>query len=134
MVKKKEWSNDIRELIISHREDGKSIREIAHMAKVPKFTVYNVIMKHQTTRSVKNLPRSGRKRATPTCANRKIQQKVFKNRRLSAKSLVKQIKNDFDINVCPRTVRNRLYEIGLHGRVARKKPLLRKQNRIKRLQ
>ena len=133
-MKTKEWSDDIRELIISHRQDGKSIREIVRMVKVPRSTVYDIIMKHEATGSVKNRPRSGRKRAISKRADRTIQQTILKDRRLSAKSLVEKIKNDFGVTVCPQTIRNRLYEIGLHGRIARNKLLIRKQNQIKRLQ
>ena len=55
------------------------------------------------------------------------------NRRKSALSVKSELKTELDLTISESTIRRRLYEIGFNGRVARKKPYVSKNNRVKRL-
>ena len=56
------------------------------------------------------------------------------NRKLTAPQIMREYNETAEKLVCVRTIRNRLMKAGLRGRVAAKKPLLRKANKVKRLQ
>ncbi len=43
MVKVREWSLDIRELVIAHYKEHKSERQISEMLKLPKSTIHDII-------------------------------------------------------------------------------------------
>ena len=133
MVKVREWSVDMRELVILHYKEHKTEREIIEMVKLPKTIIHDIIAKHRLTGDVNNLPRAGRPRATSSRQDRTIQRRAIVNRRITAAQILADVKNQFDIVVTPQTIRNRLHEAGLYGRIARKKPFLRRQNKTKRL-
>ena len=44
-----------------------------------------------------------------------------------------EVENEFGVVIHTNTVRNRLHDIGLNGRIARKKPYVNKINREKRI-
>ncbi len=123
----------MRELVISHYKEHKSEREIITMLKLSKTTIHDIISKYRRTGNVKNLPRIGRPRATSSRQDRVIQRKAVYDRRIPAAQIVADVKDHFGVVVTPQTIRNRLHEVGLYGRRARKKPLLRRQNKTKRL-
>ena len=58
----------------------------------------------------------------------------LRDRRLIAQNISAQVIQCHKKNVSLSSVRRRLCEAGLSGRIAFKKPLLRKQNNVKRLQ
>jgi len=56
-----------------------------------------------------------------------------RNRRLTAPEIIAQINRSHDLSLSTSTVQRRLREASLFGQVAIKKPLLRQQNKTKRL-
>ena len=56
------------------------------------------------------------------------------NRKLTAPQIMREYNETAEKLVCVWTIRNRLMKAGLRGRVATKKPLLRKVNKVKQLQ
>ena len=66
--------------------------------------------------------------------DRIIQRKVKVDRRKSASSVKIDIESELRITISEQTVRRRLHEIGLKGRVTRKKAYFNKVNRDKRLE
>lgn len=58
---------------------------------------------------------------------------VKKDRFISFKKIAENIENTSGTNVSPITVRNRIRAAGFNGRVARKKPFLSKQHKMRRL-
>ena len=56
------------------------------------------------------------------------------NRKLTAPKIMREYNETAEKLVYVRTIRNRLMKAGLRGRVAAKKTLLRKANKVKRLQ
>jgi hypothetical protein len=78
-----------------------------------------------------NLSGGGRKCKTTAYVNRIIQRKTKVDRRKSAFSVKKEIETELGVVIHENTIRNRLYEIALNRRVARKKPYVNKVNRGK---
>ena len=65
--------------------------------------------------------------------DRIIQRKMKLDRRKPAPTVKAEIEKELGVIVHANTIRNRLHEIGLYGRVARKKPYVNKINRGKRI-
>lgn len=58
---------------------------------------------------------------------------VKKSRRVTAAAVAEEIRNSYAMTVPAPTVRGRLHDAGLKGRVARKKPFLTVKHRAARL-
>ena len=65
--------------------------------------------------------------------DRIIQRKIKLGRRKSAPTVKAEVGKELSVIVHANTIRNRLHEIGLYGRVARKEPYVNKINRGKRI-
>ena len=131
--KKKEYSNDLRTLVIRHYQNGDSLREIAAKTLLPRSTVQYMVDKYKSTKCIGNLFGRGRKRKTTATTDRLIQRKLKLDRRKSATTVKVEIENELGISLHVDTIRKRAHEVGLFGRVARKKPYVNKINRGKRL-
>ena len=131
--KKKEHSTDLRSLVVQHFLNGDSYGEIAKKVLLPRSTIQYIVKRYKETKCIANLAGRGRKRKTAPIVDRAIQRKIKVDRRKSASSVKMEIERELNVIVHTNTVRNRLYEIGLRGRVARKKPFVNKVNRGKRL-
>ena len=132
--KKKEYSNDLREVVIKHFLNGDSEREIACKVLIPRSSVNYMITKYKSMKCIGNMIGRGRKRKTTIHANRIIQRKIKTNRRKSSTSVKAELQTELNITISETTIRRRAHEIGLYGRVARKKPYLNKVNRAKPLE
>lgn len=124
----KEYSVDFRNAIIKLRNDGISFGQISTMLQCPKSTVHSIVKKYFREGTFLSLPRSGRPRITTVREDRIIQRCVKKNRRASANALSIQLNKTNNIIASPSTIRNRLRQIDLHGRMAKKKPFISKKN------
>lgn len=133
MGKSQETSRQIREKVIKFNEEGLSCRQISKRLDVPKSTVHYILKKYAKTGAVVNLGGRGRKRKTSHRTDRLMKKLALQNRKVSAAKIAAEVKAVTRTDVCPQTVRNRLHETGLHGRVPRKKPLISKRNKVKRL-
>jgi transposase len=131
--KKREHSTDLRSLVIEHFLHGDSYAVIAKKVLIPRPTVQSIIQKYKRTKCIVNLPGRGRKRKTTAVVDRIIQRKIKVDRRKSTSVVRSEIENELGVSVHTNTIRNRLHEIGFYGRVARKKPLVNKVNRVKRI-
>ena len=76
--------------------------------------------------------RSGRPRKISDRTARRIVRKAIQNPRLTARSLQKDLA-DTGVVVHYSTIKRYLYKYGLHGRVIRRKPLLRPHHKNQRL-
>lgn len=126
-------SLEVRELIIKHFNEGKSVRDIAALVNRSPSTVHDIIKRFKTSKSVENKPKSGRPKLFTPSDERWIVQQMKKNPKLSAPKLATEVSQSLNKNVHPETIRLVLRKKNLHGRVARKKPFINKRNRIKRL-
>ncbi|CAK9824990.1 Transposable element Tc1 transposase [Anthophora retusa] len=133
MSGKKELSIETRALIVSHHSIGKSNREIAKLLKLNRRTVDYNVKKYEDTGSLSNKKRSGRPKITTPAEDRAITIISKRNRRKTAPEITAEINASRPEPVSLTTVKRRLRKAGLHGRIAMRKPLLRKQNKAKRL-
>ena len=129
---KKEYSSDLRHLVIKHFLNGDSEREIATRMLIPQNSVHYTIAKYKSTKCIGNLMGRGRRRKTSTHTDRFLQRKGKTNRRKSAASVKAELENELKFIISESTVRRRLHEVGLYGCVTRKKPYVNKINRRKR--
>ena len=120
--KKKEHSNDLRTLVIRHYQNGDSLSEIAAKTLLSRSTVQYVVDKYKSTKCIGNLFGHGRKRKTRATTDRLIQHKLKLDRRKSASTVKVEIENERGISLHIDTIRKWAHEVGLFGRVARKKP------------
>ena len=132
--KKKEYSFDLRETVIKHFLNSDSEHDIAGKMIIPRNLVHYIITKYKKTKCIENIIGRGRKRKTSMRLDRIIQRKVKVDRQKSASSVRIDIESELGITISEQTVRRRLHEIGLKGRVTRKKSYVNKVNRGKRLQ
>ena len=132
--KKKEYSNDLREVVIKHFLNGDSEREIACKLLIPRNSVNYMITKYKSTKCIGNMIGRGRKGKTTIHTDRIIQRQIKTDRRKSSTSVKAELQTELNITSPETTIRRRAHEIGLYGRVARKKPYLNKANRGKRLE
>ena len=132
--KKTECSNDLREVVIKHFLNGDSEREISSKVLIPRSSVNYMITKYKSMKCIGNMIGRGRKRKTTIHTDRIIQRKVKIDRRESSTFVKAELQTELNITISETTIRRRAHEIGLYGRVARKKPYLTKANRGKRLE
>ena len=78
--------------------------------------------------------RTGRPKKTTENEDRYIQTLSKRNRRMTATEIAAKVNKDREDPIGTTTVKRRLLQEGLRGCVAVKKPLLRTQNKKKRLQ
>lgn len=133
MAKKKEISTETRAQINILRKIGKTYREIAQMLKISKGAVQAAVERFRETGQNTNKIRSGRKRKTTQRIDNKIYAISKADRFKSATKIRAEINEDLDKPVSLTTVKRRLREKGMIGRIAARKPYLRPQNKEKRL-
>ncbi|GFU12268.1 HTH_Tnp_Tc3_2 domain-containing protein [Trichonephila clavipes] len=119
--------------IIHLKEEGYSMCQIA--AKVPcdLSTVVRTLKRFSETNFIADKGRSGRPRKTSLREDRLLHRISLSNRKLNSSQILKEWTLTSNVSVCPRTVRERLLEIGLRGCKARPKPLLTEFQRKRRL-
>ena len=99
-----------------------------HIAASHPFTSY-IIKKQDETGSV----RDGRKRKISAGEGRLLVRMSLPDRRKTAPALRPSLSTNFGINLSSATVKRRLCEAGINGRVARHKPLLTATHKKSRL-
>ena len=130
MPKTRELTEAERMAIYTKRQAGATLQVLATEYNICVEGVRKIINKVETTGSVQNLPRSGRHRATTEREDRAIVRLVKTNPNISAR----ETKERLNLNVAEETIRNRLHEANLFGRIARNKPHINECNRKKRLE
>ena len=120
MAKKKQLTLETRQSIVVLRNEG--------------YKLEDTLTQHGDTGSIKDKHRSGRPKCTTAQENKYIRVSSLINRCLTAPEIAASLNSTRQTPVCTDTVRRRLRSVGLMGRVAKKKPLLRYANRKKRLQ
>jgi len=123
----------MRRKVVKFSHEGMSVRQIAKRLDLAKSTVFNILQKMKRTGGVENVKGRGRKRKTTSRTDRMMRTLTMKNRKMPASKIVTEVKNATGTDISVQTVRNRLNETGLHGRVPRRKPLISKRNHKKRM-
>lgn len=114
-------------------EQGLSQREVAKSVGCSKWAVQLTWKRYQATGSVKDLPRSGARRKSTPRDDRSLVRMSLADRKLTAPELRAKWE-DAGVTLSTPTVKRRLQQAGLNGRVARKKPLLTQKHKKNRLQ
>lgn len=134
MVKFREFTEEERLIMYNMKnKDNKSYRTIADHFDCSPTGVMKVVHKIQSTGTVRNLFRSGRKRCTTKRTDRQIVNLVSKQRSITAKEIQNVIQTEKQ-RVCLKTISNRLHENKFFGGFATKKPKISEKNRKLRLE
>lgn len=133
MAKTKEISTEKRAQIVILHETGRSHREIARIIGVSKTGVATTLNRYAETNAFSDRKRSGRPKKTTSSDDRHILMLCKRDRFKTAPAIAAEVKDSLSQPISANTVKRRLIAHGYHGRVAKKKPLLRAVNKRKRL-
>lgn len=120
--------------IVALHEELYSQREIAIRVGCSSSAVGEIIKKYRETGSVEDRKIPGRHRKTSARQDRLIVRKSLVNRFKTAPEIKAEILLEHCIEISTSTTQRRLRESGLHGRKARRKPLLTAAHRRARLE
>jgi transposase len=134
MGNKWEISSDTPSAIVVLHNEGKSERAIASQLKLSKTCVHTTITRYKETGSYEDRARSGTPIATTSSENNITVVTSKRNRCLTTPEIRAEVLKCRREPVSLTTVKRRLRDVKLFGRVAVRKPLLRPQNKKKRLQ
>jgi len=101
--------------------------------KVAKSTVQDSIKRWKESGSYEDKERTGRPRATSLAEDRAIVLISKINRKFTAPEITAEFNRSHSKTISLNTTKRRLRQAGLFGRVVVKKPLLRNENKKKRL-
>ncbi|KAH9083242.1 hypothetical protein LEN26_021043 [Aphanomyces euteiches] len=133
MAPRREYSDDLKQVIIRHHLECKSYAKIAEIVLIPRSSVQYIVEKFKTLGMFSNVPRPGRPRLTTESLDRVIIREAKKDRRARAETIADGLDVYYDTQVSPETVRRQIRETGMNGRATIKKPYLSKANKKRRL-
>ena len=129
--KRKQLSNDIKNVIVEMRKSGHKLQEIADTLNIPRGTVSDVVVRFKRRGSVGNKPHTGRNRLLDERDTRVLARLVRSDRKTPLKDVTTRFNENREIQVSKRTVQRSLYQEGYHRRVVKKKVRIREANRKK---
>lgn len=132
MAKSNYFSPDFRKRVVELYHSGQTQVKVARAFNITQSAVSKILKKYRTMGNVINKAKSGRPRKTTLNVDKCIKRISLKDPRKTSRQITEEIREQFNIEITSRTIRNRLIDCGLHGRVAIRKPLLSKKNRIAR--
>uniref|UniRef100_A0A3B5PUG8 Transposase Tc1-like domain-containing protein n=1 Tax=Xiphophorus maculatus TaxID=8083 RepID=A0A3B5PUG8_XIPMA len=133
MAPTREMSLETKERIVKLLEEGNPSRMVAKDVGCSQSAVSKIWTKYKQHGMVVKAKRTGRPRKTSKHQDKQLKAICLENR----KSTTKQMKHKWEevgVNVCDRTVRNRLKEMGFQYRKAKRKPALTPKHKRTRLQ
>lgn len=130
MPRGKSISIQKRSEIITLHNENYSVRQISEKVRIPKSSVNNIIRQFAESGSLEDRNRPGSSRKTTHADDERLKLISKRNRRLTAPEILADFNRDRNNPVSISTVKRRLQEVGLHGRVAVKKPLLRRTSSL----
>ncbi|CAK9796210.1 Transposable element Tc1 transposase [Anthophora quadrimaculata] len=122
-----------REEILCLRNEKMTLSEISRRLKLSINAVHQALKHINSNKSVNNKTRPARPRKTTPRLDRTIYRISEADRFRTAVDIHRDISARFDTQISIHTVRRRLTEFGLKGRIARKKPFISKKNHKARL-
>ncbi|XP_062849643.1 zinc finger protein 638 [Trichomycterus rosablanca] len=132
MPRGKETSEDIRKKVVTAYQSGESYKTISKRFQLHPSTVKQIIYKWRALGITATLPKSGQPSKLPPRSTRKILIQVKANPHITSRELQTSLAAS-GINVHASTIRRKINRHGIHGRVARRKPLLSRKNKVARL-
>uniref|UniRef100_A0AAR2LFJ0 Transposase Tc1-like domain-containing protein n=1 Tax=Pygocentrus nattereri TaxID=42514 RepID=A0AAR2LFJ0_PYGNA len=133
MARTKEISEDLTKRVVDAHQAGKGYKTISKEFGLYQSIIRQIVYKWRKFKTIVSLPRSGRPTKNTPRARRVIVGEVTKDPRVTSKQLKASL-TLANVNVHESTIRRTLNNNGVHGRVARRKPLLSKKNNAARLQ
>lgn len=131
--KRKQLSNDIKNVIVEMRKSGHKLQEIADTLNIPRGTVSDVVVRFKRRGSVENKPHTGRHRLLDERDTRGLVRLVRSDRKTPLKDVTTRFNENRETQVSKRTVQRSLYQEGYNRRVVKKKVRIREVNRKKRV-
>jgi transposase len=117
-----ELSNFRHGLVTGCRISKKSVKDIATLLKLPKWTAGDVIVKWRREDTTTTKPRLGRPRLM-TDTDRRALKKLFREtRQTSSETITRELRSATNCPASTNTVRQELRGMGFHGRAAAHKP------------
>ena len=133
MGKTQEHSDDVRRKVVELHKSRNGHKKISKELKIPISTIMEIVKKFKATGDVRNQPGRGPIcKLTPRTVRRMVRL-AKESPRITAGELQKLIES-WGQKVSKTTIRRHLHHHKLFWRVARKKPLLSINNKLKRLQ
>lgn len=133
MAKKKQIDPETRSAILTLVLSGMPYRKVARNLHVSYNGVLTTVERFGKTNSLADRKRSGRPKCTKKTDDERIQVLAKSDRKLTGPQIRAQVNAASGLAISDSTVKRRLREKGLYGRIAVRKPLLSKKNRLKRL-
>ncbi len=127
-------SEDLKNRIFTLHKDGVGYKKIAKTLKLCCSRVAKTIQRFNRTGSTQNRPRHGRPKKLSVRAQRHIQRLCLGNRRMSAASIAAEVEGVGGQPVSAQNICRTLHQIGLHGCLPRRKPLLKMMHKKARKQ
>lgn len=134
MAKRREISLEMRAQIVILKETGKSYADIARILNIPRSSVQVTWERYRDTGRNNSKTGRGRKRKTSKNDDRHLLLISKAKRFKTAADIRAEINPTLAKPISLTTVKRRLREKGMIGRIAAKKPLLRPINKKKRLE
>ncbi|GFT66265.1 transposable element Tcb2 transposase [Trichonephila clavipes] len=129
----KETTIEERKLVNKLSNEGKSQRNIAKVVGRSVNCIQKILQKFKKTGILANNEGRARKKIMNSITERRVIHQVKIDPKISAPKSAASTFNTLGRSVSAETVRRVLRKAGYNGRVARKKPLIGKRNRVKRL-
>ena len=129
-------SNLDRAKALGQLQAGQSSRRVAMAFNTSCQSIDGIWQRYAASGDVKDLPRSGRPRATNPAEDRLVTNTTLRNPFTNAPTTTRRIRQQRGAGGIPasvQTIRNRLYAAGLKSRVPAKKPCLSQRYRAARL-
>ncbi|GFT57113.1 transposable element Tc1 transposase [Trichonephila clavipes] len=133
MENRKETTIEERKLVIKLSNEGKSQLNIAKVVGRSVNCIQKILQKFKKTGMLANNEGRGRKKIMNSITERRVIHQVKIDPKISAPKIAASTSNALGRSVSAETVRRVLRKAGYNGRLARKKPLIGKRNRVKRL-
>ena len=111
-----------------------SLREIGRVVGCSEKAVRNALELYRETGQLRDRVRSGRPRKTDPNMDRVIHRLPLFDRKLTAVDIWRQISMKYGDRLSVQTIKRRLWAAGLYGRIARRKPLVSRKNRLARIE
>ncbi|MGH0117532.1 UNVERIFIED_CONTAM: hypothetical protein FKN15_038052 [Acipenser sinensis] len=132
-MKTKEHSKQIRNKVFQKHQSGVGYKNISKALNIPQSTVKSIIKKWREYGTTVNLSRTGRPQKLSIRARRALVREATKRPRATLKELQSSTAELGD-TVHAATIARVLHQTGLYGRVAKRKPLLKKTHIKSRLE
>ena len=133
MPKIRELTAEERRSVVTLALEGISFARIALRLHCSRQTAWRVWKRFEETAVVAKLPRSGRPQKTTLREDRRLFRLTKLQRFNPAKFLAASWSEYLGRNISTKTVRRRLHRANIRSRVARRKPLISLQNRVRRV-